>query len=168
MLIIFSGLPGTGKSTIAQALAAKRSAAYVRVDEIEHALAQDENMGRDIGPAGYLVAYAIASSNLRLGMDVVADSVNPVPESRQGWRDVANSAAVPFAEIELICSDPDEHRRRIEGRTADIPGFTLPTWASVQAHEYVPWTTSRLVIDTAIHSADGAVAKIEEYLSAIG
>lgn len=38
MLVVISGLPGTGKSTIAKAFVAKHSAAYVRVDEIENAV----------------------------------------------------------------------------------------------------------------------------------
>ena len=37
MLIVFSGLPGTGKTTIAKALAAATAAVYLRVDTIEHA-----------------------------------------------------------------------------------------------------------------------------------
>ena len=34
MLIIFGGLPGTGKTTIARSLARKLSAAYVRIDSV--------------------------------------------------------------------------------------------------------------------------------------
>lgn len=56
MLIIFSGLPGTGKTTIAKALAVRRGVAYVRVDEIENAIVQHSNIGRDIGSVGYIVA----------------------------------------------------------------------------------------------------------------
>ena len=87
-LIVFGRLPGTGKTTISQALAADFSASYVRVDEIEHALRRGPDSGADIGTAGYRVAFAIAASNLRLGNIVVADSVNPVPESRLAWREV--------------------------------------------------------------------------------
>ncbi|AHJ71499.1 AAA family ATPase [Zymomonas mobilis] len=35
MLIVFTGLPGCGKTTIAQLLSKKLSAVYIRVDEIE-------------------------------------------------------------------------------------------------------------------------------------
>ena len=37
MLIIFGGLPGSGKSTVAQALALRTGACYLRVDTIEQA-----------------------------------------------------------------------------------------------------------------------------------
>lgn len=168
MLIVLSGLPGTGKTTIGKALAAKRSAAYVRVDEIEHALKQHSGFDQEIGPAGYAVAFAIASSNLKLGNLVVADSVNPVPESRQGWRDVVRAIdGALLLEVEVICSDENEHRHRVEGRAPDIDGFTLPTWSSVTSHVYVPWTEPRLILDTALLSALDAVSTIEKQLEAM-
>ena len=165
MLIVLSGLPGTGKTTIGKALVAKRSAAYVRVDEIEHALRQHSGFDQEIGAAGYLVAFAIASSNLKLGNLVIADCVNPVPESRQGWRDVVRAIeGVRLIEVEIICSDENEHRRRVEGRAPDIVGFTIPTWSSVTSHDYVPWTEPRLIVDTAFLSALDAVFMIERQL----
>jgi predicted kinase len=161
MLVVLSGLPGAGKTTIGKALAKRRAATYVRVDEIEHALMKGANFGRDIGPAGYLVAFAIASSNLKIGNLVIGDSVNPVPESRHGWRSVATGLGCPALDVEVICSDETEHRRRVETRNSDIVGFEPPTWAYVKARDYAPWTEDRLVLDTAILSADDAVARIE-------
>lgn len=58
MLIVLSGLPGTGKTRIGKALAAKRSAAYVRVDEIEHALRRV--VGQSISYFSCVPASAIA------------------------------------------------------------------------------------------------------------
>jgi len=165
MLVVLSGLPGTGKTTIGKALAAKRSAAYVRVDEIEYALKKHFGFEHEVGAAGYVIAFAIASSNLKLGNLVIADSVNPVPESRQGWREVVRDIeGARLLEVEVICSDEDEHRRRVEGRAPDIAGFTLPTWSSVTSHDYVPWTEPRLRVDTALLGALEAVAAIEKQI----
>lgn len=165
MLIVLSGLPGTGKTTIGKALAAKRSATYVRVDEIEHALQQHFGADQQIGAAGYVVAFAIASSNLKLGNLVVADCVNPVPESREGWRDVVRTiVGASFLEVEVICSDEDKHRHRVERRMPDIDGYRLPNWGSVKSREYVPWTDPRLTVDTAIFSVLDAVSMIERQI----
>lgn len=167
MLIVLSGLPGTGKTTIGKALAARRSGTYVRVDEIEHALTYRANLGHDIGPAGYLVAFAVASSNLTVGNLVIADSVNPVLESRRGWHAAADAAGSLILDVEMICSDEAEHRRRVETRVPDIAGFELPTWQRIKAREYVPWTEPRLLVDTSLLSPGDAVAEIEARIDAL-
>ena len=161
MLIVFGGLPGTGKSTIGKALAAKNTFAYVRVDEIENALALHVEPKHDIGAEGYHVAFAVSLSNLRLGNCVVADSVNPFRESRDGWRQVAEQAGVPLLEVECICRDESEHRRRVESRVSDVAGWTLPSWDEVRSREYQPWDTNPLMIDTSLFSPEEAVRAIE-------
>src|ERR1700730_8128564 len=93
MLIVFGGLPGTGKTTLARAFAQRRRATYLRIDTIEQALRSSEMLAGDVGPAGYMVAYALAEANLRLDGIVVADSVNPVAITRDAWRKVAAVAA---------------------------------------------------------------------------
>lgn len=160
MLIVLGGLPGTGKTSIAREILARCAAAYVRIDTIEQALKAAPVLAGDVGPAGYVVAYALARSNLQLGQTVLVDGVNPLAVTREAWRAVAADTASALLEVEIICSDAAEHRRRVEHRTADIAGHVLPTWASVSTHDYAPWTTPRLVIDTATTSASDAASLI--------
>jgi len=166
MLIVFSGLPGTGKTTIAKALAGQSGAVYLRIDTIEQAIRDAGFLEQGVGSSGYQVANALALSNLLLGRTVVVDCVNPVAESRQAWRDTALSAGMPLVNIQVVCSDPHEHQRRVESRTSDIPGLTPPTWQSVLAHEYEPWAESPLTVDTARLSSHEAVTMINAQLSA--
>ncbi|WP_088347371.1 MULTISPECIES: AAA family ATPase [Rhodomicrobium] len=125
MLVVFGGLPGTGKTTIARAISTRRLATYLRIDEIEQAIRSAGVLAAVVGPAGYTVA--VAASNLRNGGLVIADCVNPVQESRQGWRSVAARVQRPLLEVEVICSDPVQHRRRVEDHRSDIDGQTPPT-----------------------------------------
>lgn len=165
MLMAFGGLPGTGKTTVAQALARRLAAVYLRIDTLEQALGNAGSGREDIGPSGYLAAYAVAKDNLRLGLSVVADSVNSLHVTRSAWQRVAREADVRIVEIELICSDVTKHRQRVEGRQTDIPGLKLPTWQSVLERQYDAWESEHLVIDTANVSVEQAVEIVVHRLS---
>ncbi|WP_367607414.1 AAA family ATPase [Legionella sp. W05-934-2] len=169
MLIILGGLPGTGKSTIAQALSRQLDAVYLRIDTIEQAIRNtwDEEAikNNDMGPDGYLVAYALASDNLQLGHTVIADSVNPIELTRSDWRKVANDQNKPFIEVEIICSDSELHKHRIETREISVKGLTPPTWKEVVNRDYELWKTPHLIIDTAVHSVSEAVQYIQANIS---
>lgn len=160
MLIVFGGLPGTGKTSIARKVVRALGATYVRVDAIEQAFRAATGLKGDVGAAGYAVACAVAESNLALGRTVVADSVNPIDLTRQGWRQTAGRTGSPLLEVEIVCSDAAEHRRRVENRRSDIAGFQLPDWPGVMARHYEPWPGRALEIDTARTSPTDAAALI--------
>jgi predicted kinase len=160
MLIVLSGLPGTGKTAIAQILAHERHATYLRIDTIEQAILSSLRVPSDLNALGYVVAYELARANLCLGGTVVADAVNPLTAIREAWRAVAENATSDIIEVEVVCSDKSEHRRRVDSRKADISGHTLPTWDEVQRREYEPWASNRLVIDSAQVSAKDAASQI--------
>jgi predicted kinase len=157
MLIVFSGLPGTGKTTIARTLATHLNATWLRIDTIEQTIRNAGVLARDVGRSGYLVANELALNNLRPGHIVIVDCVNPVSESRQAWSDIAARKGTTLLNLEVTCSDKQEHRRRVELRQSDIAGLTPPTWQSVLEHEYEPWASSPLTLDTAILSVDQAL-----------
>lgn len=146
-LYIFAGLPGTGKTKLSQRLARRINAVHLRIDTIEQALRDLCDM--HVEGEGYRLTYRIAADNLRLGMNVVADSCNPLEPTRREWEQVAKDNKSTFVNIEVVCSDKDEHRRRIESRNSDVPGLKLPTWRDVENREYHDWSRERIIIDTA-------------------
>jgi predicted kinase len=149
VLVVVGGLPASGKSTLSGALARRIGAAHVRVDTIEQAVVRSGVAAHPIGPVGYTVAYAVAGDLLAAGLSVVADSVNPLPVTREAWRAVARKVGVEAVEVEVVCSDPAEHHCRATGRTSDIPGLVPPSWQEIIERDYQPWDHPHAVIDTA-------------------
>lgn len=156
-LIVLGGLPGTGKTTIARMLAERLGAVYVRIDTIEQALRGCGTLAAGVVTEGYMVGYAVAEDNLRTGLIVIAECVNPLAVTRDSWVAMAERSGVPAIEVEVICSDATEHRRRVESRRTDISGLVLPTWDAVERRDYEPWNRPRVVVDTAVHTPATAV-----------
>lgn len=167
MLVIICGLPATGKTTLARALARQIDAVHLRVDTIEQAIVRSGLAAQPLGPAGYLVAYALAEDHLRQGLMVVAESVNPLAITRDAWRDVAMRAGVAAVEAEIVCSDTAEHRHRAEHRTVDIPGLALPSWDAIVHRDYEPWHREHIVIDTAGRDVAACVTGLRRVLSQV-
>jgi len=157
-LYIFSGLPASGKTTLSQLLARRVGAAHVRIDTIEHALR--ELCSIDVQGEGYRLAYRVTADNLRLGISVVADSCNPIALTRREWERVATSAGARYINIEVVCSDPEEHRRRTESRASTVDGLRLPTWQEVVERHYERWTVDRVIVDTSRRSARDCLAEL--------
>jgi predicted kinase len=161
MLVIFGGLPGTGKSTLAVRLAGEVGAVYLRIDTIERAMI-DANEALSVGERGYLVAYAVAEDNLRLGHTVIADSVNPLEITRTAWRNVAQRAGVNSVEIEVVCSDQAEHRHRVEMRVAPVQ----VTWQEVVERNFEPWIGEHIRINTAGQKIEQSLTALRQALPA--
>ncbi|WP_299020122.1 AAA family ATPase [uncultured Photobacterium sp.] len=151
-LYIFSGLPASGKSTLAQYLAQYTKAVYLRIDTVEQALR--DLCDFKVEGEGDRLSYRLASDNLNLGNSVIADSCNPIKLTRDEWRDVALSANVRYVDIEIYCSDSEEHKSRVEQRRTVVKNLRLPTWGQVKNREYHRWNDNVIRIDTAGKTPD--------------
>ncbi|MFZ2174532.1 MAG: AAA family ATPase [Rhodococcus sp. (in: high G+C Gram-positive bacteria)] len=164
-LIVVGGLPATGKTTIATLLARRLRTQYLRIDTIEQALVESGELKRPV-TAGYAVGYAIAADQLCLGHTVVVECVNPLQLTRRAWETVAREHSARLVNVEVVCSDSVEHRRRAEHRSVDIPGLVPPTWRQIVEREYEPWEEDRLVLDTSMFDPGEAVQLVVDQLSA--
>ncbi|MGG7565806.1 AAA family ATPase [Rhodovulum sp. DZ06] len=163
VLVILSGRSGVGKSAAARALAARTGAFWLRIDSIEDALRSCSLKLTRIEDAGYAAAMAAARDNLSLGRIVIADMVNPWELTRDAWRGVAAEAGARALDVEILCSDEAEHRRRVETRRAATGGG--PDWHAVLARDYRPHARPVLRIDAAALTPHQAAARIAAALT---
>jgi len=159
-LFIFSGLPATGKSTLAKLVAKEYKAVYLRIDTIEQGLRDLCNV--EVQGEGYRLSYRIATDNLKLGHNVVSDSCNPITLTRKEWEEVAKNSNSAFINIEIVCSDKVGHKKRVEKRKNEISGLKLPAWEEVERREYHSWESNRIVIDTANKSVEESFEELND------
>jgi predicted kinase len=137
-----AGLPGTGKSTIAEKLRERLGHPMVSVDQIESAvLSAGIDSDQPTGLAAYLVAETLAGNVLASDRSIIVDAVNAVSPARDQWVTLAARYGTALSFIEIVCSDPAVHRARLEARNRDLPHVSEPTWHAVEQSldEYDEW-----------------------------
>lgn len=169
VLVVMAGLPGAGKSTIAEVLGARLGSTIVSVDPIESAILH-AGIGADqpTGLAAYLVAEKMAEQVLAAGRTVIVDAVNAVEPARLQWRDLAQRSDVALRVIEVACSDPELHRERLTKRVRNLPHVDEVSWHAVEQslEGYQEWkgecaAMPRITLDTVApigHNVDAALA----------
>ena len=138
-----AGLPGAGKSTVAEVVGNRLGYPVISVDPIESAiLSAGIDSDQPTGLAAYLVAETIADAALANGLSIIVDAVNAVDPARQQWVDLAKKHDESLRFIEVVCSDSELHRERLEARNRNLTHLPEPTWHAVEQSldEYSDWT----------------------------
>ena len=118
-LIVFSGLPGVGKSTLADAVGSRLGIPVFATDWLLGALTPFGGRHLDdlLGIAGELL------TTFALGQSAIIDHPSEHVADRERWRTLADRLGAEFIPVLCECSDPVVHRTRLEGRTRGIPGW---------------------------------------------
>ena len=167
-MILFSGLPGTGKSTLAETIGRQLGIPVFAKDWLEASLLRsglrskmDDKL---LGFAGYELLTVLAERQFMLGQSVILDSVASMPTIRDKWHTLAAQYGAEWRIIECVCSDENLHRARLTTRQRNIPGWHELEWADVEKVKgyYPTWEEKHLVLDM-VHSLDENILKARTY-----
>ncbi|WP_051703811.1 AAA family ATPase [Glycomyces sp. NRRL B-16210] len=168
-IIAFAGLPGTGKSTLAEALARASRTPVFAGDWLMGALKPYrvfDGMDRETYVALYGgLVESLVVRQLLLDQSAITDSViDDGTAERWSWLAVEHDAELRV--IECVCSDVELHRSRVEGRKRNIPNWHEIDWAHVERmrEEFPPLTVDRLTVD-AVEPIEANLDKIHAHLT---
>ena len=173
LLVLVTGLQGTGKSTMAAAAARALRAPVLGHDwamsglrpfrEMEQALESLGFAGRRA--VGWSILWALAREQLRLGSSVVLDGVARQPEVER-TREVAAEEEVDCRVFVTDCADAVLHRSRVEGRRRGIPDWYELDWDHV-AQARASWQALSGV-DLMLPATDTLEVNAERVRNALG
>jgi predicted kinase len=165
-LIVLSGLPGTGKSAIADGIGRALRLPVFSVDPIESAmLAAGIARSFESGLAAYQVAEGLADRSLATDLDAIVDAVNSVEPARNTWRALAAKHDATLLIIECGLPDRAIHEARLAGRQRGL-ALPEPSWDDVERRgaEWTPWPEPHLTLD-ALEPIEENLARTLDYVS---
>ncbi len=118
LVVQMHGEPGSGKSTVARAIAPHIGAVVLDKDVIKAALLRSGIEEAAAAPGAYEVYFALARSIVRLGHSLILD--NPVywPRVLEQWQEISAASGSPALMMHCVCDDAAELRRRLVTREA--------------------------------------------------
>jgi predicted kinase len=163
-LVLFSGLPGCGKTTLARQVATALHAPLLAKDRVQRVL-------RDHVPGaapvdGYRLLIDLAGEQLGLGVSVVLDGVFPLAEFRAEAQAIAARHAARFRPVYCYCSDEAVWRARGAARVQYVPGWTPSGWEEVERLRgfYEPWDPAAALFVDALAPPASNLARVVAYV----
>src|SRR5512143_1065237 len=106
-LIVFSGLPGTGKSALAETVGRELGIPVFAKDWLEATLLRSNLVAdpeeNSLGSVGYDLLTVLAEHQLSLNQSVILDSVASTESIRTVWRSLGGKYRADWRVIECIC-----------------------------------------------------------------
>ena len=121
------GYPGTGKSTIARAIAAALHAPLIDRDIIREKAVDIFGNLPEIGRFSYETMFAIVNEQLSLGLSVVVDTPLTYRRTFEQAKALAREFSIPMLVVHCQCS-PEVQKRRMEGRKGMVSAFQITSW----------------------------------------
>ena len=159
-LILMRGYPGTGKSTVARAIATRLRAPLIDRDILRQKAVDIFGELPQVGHFSYELMFALAAEQLSLGLSVVVDTPLTYRTTYEQARELAGSFSTPMLVVHCQCP-PEVQKRRLEGRKGQVSTFQITSW-----EEWLRWKPrfeefddEGCIIDTS-NPLDDSLAKV--------
>lgn len=148
LLLQMHGEPGSGKTTLARALAPEIPAIHLDKDVVMTAMIRSRIPAEVSGPLSYETLWAFAASLLEQGHSVIIDSPAYWPEIERSGMRVARESSAAYVMIETACTDGAEIDRRLASREGlETNPRNRQDWLAIPGTRE-PTVRDRLVLDS--------------------
>jgi len=128
-LVIFSGLPGTGKSTLANNLARELRWPLLRIDDVVGEVPENPNVA--FLDSKVAILLGLTETQLKLGLSVIVDSVF-MNMDRNHAQELAHKYQARFLPIFVFVSDENVWKERVTNRAKELNDKDVATWDRIQ------------------------------------
>lgn len=163
-LVIFSGLPGTGKSTLANRLARELRWPLLRIDDVVQTV--PEEAGTDFWDSQITILLGLAEAQLELGLDVIVDSVF-MNMDRHHAQAIAQAQAARFRPIHTFVSDEQVWEARVTARVSELNHPDVSTWDQIQHQRkgFRQWQPGTALFVDGVDSVENNYIKVLHFVT---
>lgn len=152
-LILFSGLPGTGKSTLAMRLARELQLPLLCIDDVIGDV--PENAGIPFWDSRVDILLDVVRTQLEVGLSVIVDSVF-MSMDRHHAQELARKYQARFLPVHIFISDENVWKERVSARYDKLNEKDVATWESIQhqRQRFREWELGTALFVDSLNSVD--------------
>lgn len=148
-LILFAGMPGSGKTTLARLVAQDLKLPLFSKDRMQRVL-RDHHLAEESSGDGYYLILDLADEQLSLGVSPILDATFPLDHFRMVASEIAARYGANFCAFYCECSDDEVWKSRMQRRVQYVPNWQPVGWDVVlrMRDYYQPWNDNALTVDS--------------------
>lgn len=163
-LVIFSGLPGTGKSTLTNKLARELRWPLLSIDDV--VVDVPKNPDNKFWDRQITALLNLVETQLELGLDVIVDSVF-MNMDRHHAQELARKYQTRFLPVHVFVSDEKIWEERVTTRSNELKNTGVATWESIQhqREHFREWEPNTALFIDSLHPIDENFQRVLDFVT---